>query len=47
MATVPVVDDQEASREIVRDSEHAVTGFAAMIDDITAVVEAYERRHGE
>ena len=31
----------------VRDSEHAVTGFAAMIDDVTDVVEAYERRHGE
>ena len=27
-----------------RDSERAVTGFAAMIDDVTAVVEAYERR---
>lgn len=31
----------------VRDSEHAVTGFAATIDDVTAVVDAYERRCGE
>jgi PAS domain S-box-containing protein len=31
----------------VRDSEHAVTGFTAMIDDVTVVVEAYERRRSE
>jgi PAS domain S-box-containing protein len=31
----------------VRDSERAVAGFAAMIDDVTAVVDAYERRRAE
>jgi PAS domain S-box-containing protein len=31
----------------VRDGDHAVTGFVAMIDDVTAVVEADERRRGE
>jgi two-component system, cell cycle sensor histidine kinase and response regulator CckA len=31
----------------VRDSERAVAGFAAMIDDVTAVVDAYERRRTE
>jgi two-component system, cell cycle sensor histidine kinase and response regulator CckA len=28
----------------VRDSEHTVSGFAAMVGDVTAVVDAYERR---
>jgi PAS domain S-box-containing protein len=31
----------------VRDGEHAVTGFAAMIDDVTTVVDAYERRRDQ
>jgi two-component system cell cycle sensor histidine kinase/response regulator CckA len=31
----------------VRDSEQAVTGFVAMIDDVTAEVEAAERRRAE
>jgi PAS domain S-box-containing protein len=31
----------------VRDSEHAVAGFTAMIGEVTAVVDAYERRRAE